>query len=76
MPPGQFRPRPRRMSTSRIVCGILWAAFTVILAIGFVAELSIHVTGGAVLCLVLAVGCGWYDYRVWTYKAKRFWFVV
>jgi hypothetical protein len=73
---GMFGPRRRRMATSRIVCGILWAALTVILAIGFVLELTIDLVGGAVVCLGFAVGCGWYDYRIWTYKAKRLWFPV
>jgi hypothetical protein len=25
----------------------------------------------AVLCLVIAVGSGWYDYRVWTFRTRR-----
>jgi len=80
LPPEQLAnehgPRPRRMSGMRITCGIIWAVITVILAAGFVAELSIHIIGGAVLCLVLAVGTGWYDSRVWTLKARRLLMII
>ncbi len=69
------RPAPRRMSVRRIICGIIWAVLTIILGVGGVAELTIHIVGGAVLCFVLAVGCGWYDYRVWTLRARRLYLV-
>jgi hypothetical protein len=32
----------------------------------------IGLPAAAVLCLVIAVGAAWYDYRVWTFKARRF----
>ena len=41
-----------------------------ITGIGGVAELTVGNVGGAVLCFVIAVGAGWYDYRVWTLKAR------
>jgi hypothetical protein len=70
------RPAARRMSTRRIIVGITWAVIALILGVGGFAELSAGITGGAVLCFVMAVGTGWYDYRVWTFKAKRLWFIV
>jgi hypothetical protein len=64
-------PRRRRMSTVRIVCGVLWASIAIACAAGSVGEWLIGVRGGAVLCLVVAVGSGWYDYRVWTSRSRR-----
>jgi hypothetical protein len=70
-PPPPDLPRRRRMSVFRIVCGVLWAAVALICAAGAVGEWLIGIPGGAVLCLVIAVGSGWYDYRVWTYRTRR-----
>jgi hypothetical protein len=64
-------PRRRRMSTVRIVCGLLWGSIAIICAAGSVGEWLIGVHGGAILCLVIAVGSGWYDYRVWTSRSRR-----
>ena len=84
--PGYGEPQPigmpsgplagRRMSVSRIVCGITWGLVAVITAVGGVAELTIGVVGGAVLCFVIAVLAGWYDYRVWTVRARRLWLIL
>jgi hypothetical protein len=49
----------------------MWAAIAVICAAGAVAEVLVGVYGGAVVCLVVAVGAGWYDYRVWKRRARR-----
>lgn len=75
-PPDQYasRRRPRAYSVVRIACGALWAAFTIILAVGAVLELLTGLPAASVMCLVFAVGCGWYDYRIWTFKARRLWF--
>lgn len=64
-------PRRGRMSTVRIICGVLWASIAIACAAGSVGEWLIGVRGGAVLCLVIAVGSGWYDYRVWTSRSRR-----
>ena len=34
-------------------------------------EWLIGIPGGAVLCIVIAVGSAWYDYRVWTHRSRR-----
>ena len=75
-PPDQYAPRRRRnpYSVVRMICGALWAAFTIILAVGSVLELLTGLPAAAVMCLVFAVGCGYYDYRIWTFKARRLWF--
>jgi hypothetical protein len=74
-PPPPDLPQPnmprRRMSTVRIVCGVLWASITLVCAAGSVGEWLIGVHAGAILCLVIAVGSGWYDYRVWTSRSRR-----
>ena len=74
-PPPPDLPQPnmprRRMSTVRIVCGVLWASIAIVCAAGSVGEWLIGVHGGAILCLVIAVGSGWYDYRVWTSRSRR-----
>jgi hypothetical protein len=67
LPPG---PRPR-MSRSRILCGIIWAVLAVGMGAGGVAELTIANIGGAVLCFAIALPAAWYDYRIWTLKARR-----
>jgi hypothetical protein len=65
-------PRPvPQMSRFRILCGIFWAAFAVILVAGGVGELTISNVAGAVVCFLLAVPSAWYDYRIWALKARR-----
>jgi hypothetical protein len=65
-------PRPRRMGPLRIITGVMWAVIAVLCAAGAVGEWLIGLHAAAVLCLVIAVGSGWYDYRVWTFRARRF----
>jgi hypothetical protein len=61
----------RGMNGLRIATAVMWAAITVICAAGAVAELLVGIYGGAVVCLIVAVGSGWYDYRVWKRRARR-----
>jgi hypothetical protein len=68
---GARRSASRGMNGLRIATAVLWAAITVICAAGAVAELLVGVYAGAVVCLVIAVGSGWYDYRVWKRRARR-----
>jgi len=72
-PPAQDMARPSRprMSVLRIISGVLWGAIAVICGVGAVLEWGIGVHGGAVLCFVIAVGAGWYDYRIWTRRSRR-----
>jgi hypothetical protein len=57
--------------SKRVLYGALWAAWTAALGIGGFAALF----GGQVLAglvaLVLAVVAGRYDYRIWTWQARR-----
>ena len=65
-------PRPRKKGPLRIGTGVMWAVIAVICAAGAVGEWLIGLHAAAVLCLVIAIGSAWYDYRVWTFKARRF----
>jgi hypothetical protein len=65
-----------RMSAYRILCGISWAAVAVVLAVGGIGEIGAGNVGGAILCWVIAVLAGWYDYRIWTLKARRLWLFI
>jgi hypothetical protein len=73
--PGQFAAQggqraARRMSVPRTICGVIWAVIAIICGVGGVLELTISNTGGAILSFVIAVLAGWYDYRVWTFRAR------
>jgi hypothetical protein len=58
-------PRRPRIGPGRLIGGSIWAAITLICAVGGVAECAIGVYAGGVLCLIIAAGTGWYDYRIW-----------
>ena len=58
-------PRRARIGPRRLVGGVIWAAITAICAVGGVAECAIGVYAGGVLCLIIAAGAGWFDYRIW-----------
>jgi hypothetical protein len=62
----------RKIGPLRIITGVMWAVIAVICAVGAVGEWPIGLHTAAVLCLVIAVGAAWYDYRVWKFKARRF----
>jgi hypothetical protein len=71
-PSAQDLAGPRRhLRPLRSIGGLIWAAITVILAVGAVLEFSVGVYAGGVLCLLIAIGTGWYDYRIWRPKTRR-----
>jgi hypothetical protein len=59
-------PRRAKIGPRRLIGGVIWAAITLICAVGGVAECAIGVYAGGVLCLIIAAGTGWFDYRIWT----------
>jgi len=83
MPPGQGQFTPSapagyassryRMSGRRVACGICWAIWTLAFIIGIFSAGSV---GGSLLCLALAPLAGWYDYRIWSGKARRLTFFI
>ena len=65
-----------RMTGFRVICGLIWAVLAIGIGAGGVAELTIGQIGGAVLCFVIAIPAGWYDYRIWTLKARRLFLII
>jgi len=60
----------------RTVYGLLWAAWTAVLTIaGFAGLFGGQVVGG-LFALVLAALAGRYDYRIWTWRARRLLFLI
>ncbi len=56
--------------------GLLWAAWTLVLAVaGFSGLFSGQILTG-LFALVLAVLAGRYDYRIWTWRARRLLFLI
>ena len=70
---------PRRLPYShgkRASYGLLWAAWTALLAIaGFTGLFGGQILSG-LLALVLAALAGRYDYRIWTWRARRLLFFI
>jgi hypothetical protein len=65
-----------RMTGYRIFCGIFWAIVAVGFGIGVIANLVRPDRGEALVGLVIALLAGWYDYRIWTLKARRLWLFI
>lgn len=60
----------------RLFYGSLWAFWTVVFTIaGFIGLSGAGVFPGLVL-LVAAFFAGRYDYKIWTWKARRLWFLI
>lgn len=79
VPPPPFSPPPPVLPYShgkRAGYGLLWAAWTAILTIaGFTALFSSQILGG-LFALALAVVAGRYDYKIWTWRARRLLFLL
>jgi hypothetical protein len=60
----------------RVAYGLLWAGWTLALLVGsLVALFGAQVVAG-LIGLVLAVLAGRYDYRIWTWQARRLLFLI
>ncbi len=81
-PPPAFPPPPpdtptsyrRALGLARLLCAVAWAVITIIMAIGTVYTWSQGLRAASIMCLICGVGSGWYDFRVWTFRARRLWF--
>lgn len=60
-----------RMTGWRVACGVCWGLWTVLFGVGAIVGLSQGSIGTFLLGAVLAGLAGWYDYRIWTLKARR-----
>ena len=70
---------PQRLPYShgkRAGYGLLWAAWTAVLTIGGFAEVFGGQILGGLFALVLAALAGRYDYRIWTWRARRLLFLI
>jgi hypothetical protein len=75
MPAGDARRLPYSHGR-RATYGLLWAAWTLVLTIaGFSGLFSGQILAG-LFALVLAVLAGRYDYRIWTWRARRLLFLI
>lgn len=56
--------------------GLLWAFWSVMFAIAAISLLGKGSVGAGLLALVLAAVAVRYDYRIWTYQARRLIFLL
>lgn len=59
------------MTAWRVICGICWAAWTALFLGGAIAGLAAGRVGTFLAGAVLGGLAAWYDYRIWTCKARR-----
>jgi hypothetical protein len=88
-PPAPARPIPATVSREagsvrrtpyshgrRVFYGVVWAGWTALLTIaGFAALFGGQVLGG-LFALAAAGAAGHYDYRIWTWRARRLLFLI
>jgi hypothetical protein len=60
-----------RMTPYRVVCGICWAVWTLLFGVSALVSLSQGGIGTFFIAAALAGLAGWYDFRIWTLKARR-----
>lgn len=74
--PGAAGRRTPYSPAKRACYGLLWAAWTAVLVIGgFTALFSGQILAG-LLGIALGLLAGRYDYRIWTYQARRLLFLI
>jgi hypothetical protein len=73
---GNLSGLPARLSGVRISCGVIWAVIAVICGAGGVGELTIGNALAAGMCFLFAAGSAWYDFRVWTVRAKLLMLII
>lgn len=74
--PGPIAARLPYSNNKRVGYGLLWAGWTTVLVIaGFSGLFGGQILGG-LLALALGVLAGRYDYRIWTWRARRLLFFI
>jgi hypothetical protein len=65
-----------RMTVFRAICGVIWGAIAILFGIGAIYNLVelnfVQLLFGA----VISGFAGWYDYRIWTLKARRLFLII
>ncbi len=65
-----------RMTPFRVVCGIVWGVISVAFGVGAIYNLVQPAIGEFLLGAVISGLAGWYDYRIWTLKARRLFLLI
>jgi hypothetical protein len=65
-----------RMTVFRGICGVIWGVIAIVFAGGAIYNIAHHAWGEVAAGLVIAILAGWYDYRIWTLKARRLWLII
>jgi hypothetical protein len=65
-----------RMTVTRVICGIVWGAVTVGFGAGAIYNLVHPDLGQALTGAAISALAGWYDYRIWTLRARRLLFII
>jgi hypothetical protein len=74
--PGPVAARLPYSNNRRVGYGLLWAGWTAVLVIaGFTGLFGGQILGGLV-ALALGALAGRYDYRIWTWQARRLLFFI
>lgn len=65
-----------RMTVFRAICGVIWGAIAILFGIGAIYNLVelnfVQLLFGA----AISGFAGWYDYRIWTLKARRLFLII
>jgi len=65
-----------RMTPFRVFCGVLWGAICIGFGIGAIYNLFSPNISEFLVGEVISGLAGWYDYRIWTLKARRLFFII
>lgn len=65
-----------RMTAFRVICGIVWAVISVGFGIGAIYNLVQPNIVQFLFGVVFSGLAGWYDYRIWTLKARRLFLII
>ena len=65
-----------RMTVTRVIVGVVWGAVALGFAIGAIYNLVHPDIGQALAGIGISALAGWYDYRIWTLRARKLLFVL
>jgi hypothetical protein len=65
-----------RMTVFRAICGVIWGAIAILFGIGAIYNLVELNFVQLVFGAAISGFAGWYDYRIWTLKARRLFLII